>query len=96
MLAELESDRPFSGMVRLTSTELVERFLLWSETHHLSTSPAARALCGKLMQRLEIPSLGRCGRGTGKYYELPESDVLRQRFSMLLGETTETIFCFVK
>ncbi|MCQ4034050.1 hypothetical protein FK513_31300 [Klebsiella pneumoniae] len=29
MLAELETSRPFSGMARLTSNELVERFLLW-------------------------------------------------------------------
>ncbi|MFW8412243.1 integrase, partial [Klebsiella pneumoniae] len=35
MLAELETSRPFSGMARLTSNELVERFLLWSTTHHL-------------------------------------------------------------
>jgi putative DNA primase/helicase len=56
MLAELETSRPFSGMACLTSTELVERFFLWNTTHHLILSPAAaRAMSGKLMQRLGTP-----------------------------------------
>ncbi|WP_233423839.1 hypothetical protein [Klebsiella variicola] len=93
MLAELETTRPFSGMARLTATELVERFLLWCTTHHLSLSPAAaRAMSGKLMQRLGVPVQGRSGRGIGKYYELPEGDVLRQRFAVMLGETTNMLF----
>lgn len=93
MLAELETTRPFSGMARLTATELVERFLLWSTTHRLPLSPAAaRAMSGKLMQRLGIPVQGRSGRGIGKYYELPEEDVLRQKFAAMLGETGDTIF----
>ncbi|WP_258041640.1 hypothetical protein [Citrobacter amalonaticus] len=74
MLVELETSRSFSGMARLTSTELVERFLLWSTTHLLQLSQAAaRAISGKLMQRPGIPVQGRSGRGI----ELPEGDVLR-------------------
>jgi len=83
---ELLSERPFSGVRRLTAGELSQRYEQWTQDTKLNFSMASvRTQIGKLMSDLGIKVLGRSGRGDGKYYELPDTYIMRRAFASHLG-----------
>ncbi|MDT0603418.1 hypothetical protein [Thalassotalea castellviae] len=52
--------------------------------------PKVRSGIGKLLNRMGIESIGKSGRGA--LYELLEPDVFREKFSALLGHSSNEIF----
>jgi hypothetical protein len=91
---ELGQPKPFGGAARLTAPELIGGYVSWAQNNigNKVSEPAARSQIGKLMQSLNIISLGRSDRGSGKYYELPEPDDFKGRFAKHLGHEIDEIF----
>ena len=91
--SELTKERPFSNAARLFATQLVSDYLQWSFNNNSKPSPPkAQSQVGKMMKNLGIESQGRSGRGQGKYYELPELDILQTTFAKLLGHEKDDLF----
>ncbi|MDO9140797.1 MAG: DUF5906 domain-containing protein, partial [Methylobacter sp.] len=82
---EIMKPEPFGGRARVYAGGLVDEFTEWSikDDSKIST-PAARSLVGKMMEKLKIPVQGRSDRDNGKYYDLPERAELMQAFAALL------------
>jgi putative DNA primase/helicase len=90
---ELLSEKSFGGAVKLDATELVRMYVFWMDINEQKPSTAsARSQIGRAMLSLNIPTTGRSGRGQGKCYNLPESDILREKFASLLGHEPDDIF----
>jgi hypothetical protein len=91
---ELSQPRPFEGKVRITAPDLISSFRSWaSENGDLKvTEPSARSKIGKLMNALNIKSIGRSDRGNGKIYELPSIDDFKARFAKRLDHEVDEVF----
>lgn len=91
--SELWSQQPFKSQNRIYATELVDSFMLWSETNGENVKPpAARSTVGRIMRTLGIQVAGRSDRGNGRYYDLPVIDEIKASFAAILGEKTEKLF----
>ncbi|CAM8674871.1 TPA: integrase [Kluyvera georgiana] len=93
LYGELWSGKPFNGQERIFASELVDKFILWCESNGESYKPAAaRSALGKVMSHLGFEVSGRSGRGEGKFYEVPDIDVMKNNFAAVLGEKSERVF----
>jgi len=91
--SELLNEKAFGGAVRLEAPELVRMYVFWMDINgHNPTTASARSQIGRAMLSLEVPVIGRSGRGEGKHYNLPDSDILREKFALLLGHESDDIF----
>lgn len=90
---ELWSGKPFNGQERIFATELVDKFMYWCESNGESIkTAAARSAMGKVMSHLNIEVLGRSDRGDGKFYDVPDIDLMKSNFAAVLGEKVEVVF----
>tara|TARA_R110002049_G_scaffold309186_1_gene518215 strand:+ start:29089 stop:30438 length:1350 start_codon:yes stop_codon:yes gene_type:complete len=93
MYERLLEERPFMGKNLLSATELVDDFIDWNETNIENISPSqARSLIGKLLSRMKFSVKGRSDRGSGKYYEVGQTEDWRRRFSEMLGDDISVLF----
>jgi len=83
---EIIRDEPFEGVSSIKASDLVDKFVSWSidEGHRISLA-SARSQVGKIMVKLHIEVKGRSDRGCGKFYEIPNRDVLVQEFASFLN-----------
>ncbi len=88
---EITNLEPFQGKTRLAAHELVDDFVNWSIEHEEQpiSKAAARSRMGKFMANLGLSSQGRSGRGTGKFYELPDQLELINRLAGFLDVPVE-------
>ncbi|WP_413499145.1 primase-helicase family protein [Buttiauxella gaviniae] len=93
LYGELWGGKPFNGQERVFAGELVDKFMLWCESNGESVQPAAaRSSLGKVMSHLGFEVAGRSDRGEGKFYEVPDIDVMKNNFAAVLGEKSERVF----
>ncbi|HHS9739317.1 TPA: DUF5906 domain-containing protein [Raoultella ornithinolytica] len=86
LYSELIKEPPFNGEIRLFATDMVSRFVNWSfERGEKVKEPAARSLVGKSLAQMGLVKHGRPDRGSGVFYELPETGALHAAFARLIG-----------
>lgn len=86
LYGEIFNDAPFGGGSRISASDLVSKFLNWSDEHDLYiTLPTARSTIGRSMHKLGIPVMGRSDVGAGKFYDLPDRESMQSAFADLLG-----------
>ncbi len=86
LYSELIKVPPFNGEARLFASDMVNRFVLWSqERGEKVKDTAARSLVGKAFAQLGLKKHGRADRGQGIFYELPDAEELHQAFARLIG-----------
>ncbi|MGK0235713.1 MAG: hypothetical protein ACI9EK_002253 [Psychroserpens sp.] len=91
IMSELIQGKPFNGVCRIETHAMTLKCEHWLEANNYNESvPKIRSAIGKLLSRMGIGSIGRSGRDA--YYELPETAIFRESFSMLLGHTADEIF----
>jgi putative DNA primase/helicase len=91
MFLELIKPLPFGGIPQLETRILVEQCQRWlSDNGYDSSIHKVGSSIGKLVSRMQIKRIGKSGRGD--YYEMPESNELRDRFCQMIGHTQEQIF----
>jgi putative DNA primase/helicase len=83
----------FSMNARIGVTKIIDEYNHWCESKNISFKlGSARSQIGKLMAEISGQSLGRSDRGEGKYFELPDINVMRQNFAEILNENASDIF----
>ncbi|CUS47989.1 MAG: hypothetical protein HLUCCO02_05375 [Idiomarinaceae bacterium HL-53] len=88
----LSSDAPFTGRARILSTDAINDFMHWCESHNHDVSyGSASSSVGKLFAAIAEAVFGRSDRG-GRYFELGSADAMRERFSTLLGADPQDLF----
>ena len=91
--AELSKEKAFDGTVTISAANLVQGFKYWADINGIPlTLPAARSQIGKAMKDIDVFPTGRSGRDSGKVYKLPDSDILQERFALLLGHEIDDVF----
>lgn len=90
---ELSKEKAFDGTVTISAKELVQHFKNWADMNAIPmTLPAARSQLGRALKDLDILPTGRSDYKDGKVYNLPNSDILRKRFAILLGHEIDEVF----
>ncbi|EPP1148897.1 primase-helicase family protein [Yersinia enterocolitica] len=91
--SEIWEGKPFNSQDRVFASEMVSRFMTWSESHGEEVREAsARSALGKVMPRLGMTVQGRSDRGKGRYYDVPAIEALRDSFAGLIGEEAVAVF----
>lgn len=86
LYGELIKVPPFNGEVRIFASEMIERFMAWSQERGENIKdPAARSQVGKALSHLGLQKNGRSDRGKGIFYDLPDTEALQQAFARLVG-----------
>jgi putative DNA primase/helicase len=93
LYVELSKEKAFDGTVTIAATDLVQCFKNWASLNDIPmTLPAARSQLGRALKDLDILPSGRSDYKSGKVYKLPNSDILRERFALLLGHEVDELF----
>lgn len=88
----LDGESAWHGSVILAA-DLVDGFMNWCDQSGITCSrPQAQSLIGGRMNRMEVVSSGRSGRGDGKRYEQLGITEMRRRFAAMLGSSPEELF----
>ncbi len=90
---ELSKEKPFANAARIYTSETISQYRHWCETNDIAmTVNTARTQIGKTFSAIGLRVLGRSNRGQGKYYELLNSNDLKEKLAKYLGHKTEDIF----
>jgi len=90
---ELSKAKAFDGTVTISAADLVQSFKNWADLNDIPmTLPAARSQLGRALKDLHITPTGRSDYKGGKIYKLPNSDIFRERFALLLGHEIDELF----
>ncbi len=91
MFSELNQEKSFDGMCRIETQQMTKKCLHWLDANkYQMTEPKVRSGVGKLLKQMGITAIGKSGRGA--FYELPELFAFREKFSALLGHSSNEIF----
>lgn len=96
---ELLNETPFRGEARIIVSQEIDRFYNQCRSEGIElTVPAARSFLGRVLAGLGLEKLGRRGRGSGVFYDLPARednlswDAVREAFSQQLNSNVEDVF----
>jgi hypothetical protein len=91
MFEELCKEKPFNAMVRPEPKDIQNMFSNFlANNGERQTAAQMRSSLGKVLNRLQVKSIGRIGRG--QYYDFSDLESIKQSFALRIGQSVSELF----